>query len=406
MSGTRIALYFAVTCAVAALLYTGLRFAGRIIGAPAPDLRFASFVKAEPAAPIIGEEATFSVMIENSGGGPAPRGIQVVAFASDPREGAAEIVTRGQLEEELAPGARGLVTMPYASPGEPQEVQLFFVIDPDLNLGESSRENNFLPATFAVRRPPTPRPDLLVEEIRFEPAIVRAEQDVSAVAVVRNVGRANTGAPTTLDFYVNDPIGPQPRLPGTRRLRVPPLSPNETVELPVRMRFRNSQLVSIQTQVDTDGEIVESDETNNIHDRVILTVGTPNPEGRPDLVVDRIEMEPLTPEVGQRGRLHVGLKNRGGADTDAVFAVAVRYQAPDGSPVGAPPTDEDAPYRSVDLRFLAAGQSFELPPIPIAFTHAGIWKVAVEIDPYKEVDEGEQEANNRAEIDVRVAMRR
>jgi len=407
MSPRRGLLLLGVTLVLAGGLYLGLRWAGLRANAPLPDLQFSAFVQAEPWFPVTGESATLTALVENEGEGAFEGSFRVAGYARDPRKGdGGEPVATGYFEGRIESGERANVTFPFEAPAQPAQLELYFAIDPDGELRELSRENNVVMSPIRVVSPPETYPDLAVEEIRFEPPAPRQNQDLVIVAVVENRGEAATPGAPVVDLYVNDPIGPKPRLPGSYRLRAPVLGAGESAEVSARVRFEEPQLVGVYAQVNTDLDISESNRTNNISGPAIVAVGSAEQHGAPDLVVDAAELEPPTPVVGSTSHLRVRIANRGGADTTSPFSVNVTFDPKGGRGPGFPSRDENEPSWSRDLRFLAAGQSFELPPVPIPFTRIGTWIIEVEVDPYDEVPEADGEGNNVHRSEVRVGAPR
>jgi len=407
MSSTRALVGLAVTLALGVGIYLALRGVGERLTAPLPDLKFVTFVKARPMFPVIGQEAELEARIGNQGEGEFQGELQVVAYSADPREGGnPEPLTSGRFEGRIAAGETTIVTLPFKAVPTLGPLTLYFAIDPEGDHREADRENNVVMSNIHVVQPPEPIADLEFSEIRFDPPTPVAGQDFAIVAVIANRGDAATGSPVVVDLYVNDPIGPQPRLPGTHRLTAPPLGPGETAEVLARTRFDQAQMIGVFAQVNTDGAIPESDLTNNVDGPAIVAVGTAQQSGKPDLVVESIQLDPPTPVAGSSGVLRIRVANRGAADTPSEFSVNVEYGLRGGLGPGFPPDDPDEPDWFRDLRFLAAGQSYDLPPIGVGFPRDGEWTVRAEIDPYQEVDEGDQEGNNVEEMAARVSEKR
>ena len=408
MSTSRMLIMSALTVLLAAGLYLGLRSMGGWITGPRPDLTFASFAAPIAGAPDPGAQFEIEILVRNLGPGVLDRTVKVVAFRGDPREGGdPERATTGQVDVPLEPGEHTRVTLPLTAPDEPGPIDLYFAIDPDRDVAETDLENNVLLSSIYVAQPRRPMVDLAVEEIRFDPPAPRSNQDVLITVVVANRGDAPTLSMVSVDLYINDPLGPLEGLPGTRRLTAPPLAVGESVELSARWRFDGAQLVATYARVDTDQEIDESSEVNNLLGPEIVAVGTAEQEGFPDLVVDAVELlDPEDMTIGTQGRIRVRVANVGGADTTSAFSVNVVYEPVGGVPIGFPPREDGQPSWSRDLRFLAAGQSFVLPLIQVPFIQTGEWTLAVDVDPYNEVAEGPGEENNQREMRWTVSARR
>jgi len=404
MTGMRLAIGGAIaTCLVAGGLYLGLREAGRKAGAPRPDLRFASFVSADPMFPEPGAAASLLFVLANDGMGDVPGGIDVVAYASDPRTGdPGAPVFSGRIDESIPAGETRTTSLPWQAPDRPGEFQWYFVLDPKERLSEETRDNNVVLSALTIAAARPPQPDLALEELRYEPAAPSAGRDFTVVATVVNRGSAATGQPVTLDFYVNDPIGPQPRLPGQHRVRVPPLEPNARHEAQVRLLFDKPRLVGVHAQVDTDEEAQDLDRSNNVTGPAIVAVGSAEQSGHADLVIESIELDPPSPTLGSQAVLRVRVANRGTADTPNQFSVDVSF-GPETTLPGFANTGEPEQH-SLDLRFLAAGDSFALPGIPVSFNVGGTWSFRAVADPYHEIDEGVEggENNNEASLEARV----
>jgi hypothetical protein len=258
-----------------------------------------------------------------------------------------------------------------------------------------------------VGLPPQPTPDLIVTGIRFDPPAPRSNQDILVVVAVKNEGDAPTPSAALVDLYINDPLGPMEGLPGSRRLTVPPLEPDETVELSARVRFDKAQLVGVYARVDTDERIHERSDANNLLGPSIVAVGTADQRGDPDLVVESIEfIDHGEHRFGNKALVRVRVANRGNADTSSSFTVNLSYRPDAGWGPGYPTAYDEEPMWSRDLRFLAVGQSYALPLIEIPFVRPGGWTAVAVVDPYDEVIEGGQEDNNLKEIRWTVSSQR
>lgn len=406
MTGVRLALWSGLaTCVVAGALYLGLREAGRTVGAPRPDLRFASFVAADPMFPAPGVAANLLFVVANEGQGDFAGGVDVVAYTADPRTGdPGEPVFSGRIEDPIRAGETRTTSIPWQVPDRVGELRWYFALDPAERLEEGTRDNNVVLSALTVAAARAPQPDLALAALRYEPAAPSAGRDFTVVATVENRGEAATEQPVVLDFYVNDPIGPQPRLPGQHRVRVPPLAPGARYESPVRLLFDKPRLVGVHAQVDTDEEIPDLDRSNNVMGPAIVAVGSAVQSGHADVVIASITLDPPSPTLGSQGVLRVRVENRGTADTANPFSVDVTF-GPETKLPGFANTAEPEQH-SLDLRFLAAGDSFDLPSIPVAFNIGGAWSFRAVADPYHELDEGvDGEKNNEASLEARVIPR-
>lgn len=404
MTGFRLAIWGGIaTCLMAGLLYFGLREAGRKAGAPRPDLRFASFVSADPMFPEPGATASLLFVLANEGTGDSPGGIDIVAYGSDPRTGdPGEPVFSGRIDEGILAGETRTASLPWQAPDRPGELRWYFVLDPEERLSEETRDNNVVLSVLTIAEARSPQADLALDELRYDPAAPSAGRDFSVVAAVVNRGEAATTQPVTLDFYVNDPIGPQPRLPGQHRVRVPPLESGARHEARVRLLFDKPRLVGVHAQVDTDEEVQDLDRSNNVAGPAIVAVGSAEQSGHADLVIESIELDPSSPTLGSQALLRVRVANRGTADTANPFSVDIDF-GPETKLPGFANTGEPE-HHSLDLRFLAAGDSFSLPGIPVSFNVGGVWSFRAVADPYHEIDEGADggEDNNEASLEARV----
>ena len=410
MSTSRALMLSALTLVAAAAIFFGVRSLGRWAAGPQPDLSFASFAAPASRVPYPGEESALEILVENLGPGVLKERVDVAAFASDPRKGGKpERVAAGRLDPPLEPAESKRVALSFTAPDEPGALDLYFAIDPDRAIAEASRENNVLLSRVHVGLPPRPTPDLVVSGIRFDPPAPRSNQDILVVAAVGNEGDAPTASTTLVDLYINDPLGPMDGLPGTRRLTVPPLQPGQSVELPARVRFDDAQLVGVYARVDTDEQILERSDANNLFGPEIVAVGTAEQRGDPDLVVESIEfLDAGEHSLGEKALVRVRVANRGQADTTSSFSVNVSYRPNAGWGPGYPKEYDEEPMWSRDLRFLAVGQSYALPLIEIPFVRPGGWIAVAQVDPYDEVSEGDREGegNNQQEIRWTVSSER
>jgi hypothetical protein len=400
MSTLRILLLSMLTLGLAAALFFGIRFIGHKAVGPRPDLTFASFAAPAAGAANPGEPSEIEILLKNVGLGALEDAVEIVAFAGDPRGGETpQRVAVGRVAPPIGPGESRRATLSFSTPDEPGAFDYYFAIDPDEEIAEISRENNVLLSRIHVSLPAQPIPDLVVSDIRFDPPAPRSNQDILVVAAVRNEGDASTAAASLVDLYINDPLGPMGGLPGSRRLTLPPLAAGESTEVSARVRFDEAQLVGVYARVDTEEQIDERSDANNLFGPAIVAVGTAEQRGDPDLLVESIEfVDGKQHRLGDKALMRVRVANRGKADTTSSFTVNVSYRPSDGWGPSYPREYDEEPMWSRDLRFLAVDQSYVLPLIEVPFVRSGEWTAVAVVDPYDEVSEGVQEKNNLKEI--------
>ena len=209
MNVSRVLMLSALTMGLGAALFFGVRSIGQRATEPQPDLTFASFASPASRVPYPGEVSELEILVKNLGPGILEDAVDIVAFAADPRgAGKPARIAAGRFVPPLASGELRRAVLSFTAPDYPGPLDLYFAIDPDGDIAETSRENNVLLSRIHVGLPPQPTPDLVVSSIRFDPPAPRSNQDILVVAEVSNQGDASTVTTALLDLYINDPLGP------------------------------------------------------------------------------------------------------------------------------------------------------------------------------------------------------
>ncbi|MFC5531408.1 CARDB domain-containing protein [Cohnella yongneupensis] len=174
-------------------------------GAGTPDL-IVTDVSWSPAAPLTGNEVTFSAVIKNQGTAASPAGtVHGVLFSINGTtvnwsDNYTSSIAAGSSVTVTATGGPNAKATWTAAAGT-QTVRAF--VDDINRVTESNENNNTLDESIIVNVPS--KPDLVVTDIAWLPAAPAAGNAVTFSAVVKNQGTAATAAGTAcnVSFYVN-----------------------------------------------------------------------------------------------------------------------------------------------------------------------------------------------------------
>ncbi len=222
-------------------LTTGVEGATDSGPAPLPDLIVES-VTWEPQNPSVGDPVTFRVTVRNQGMADAVGPFPAVYAVSG------ETTQRGTATiDGIAQGGRQVLDFNWEA--EAGEHTVSIVVDPDGTVDESDESNNEAVVAFDE----TLLADLLVESINWEPESPSIGDSVRLLVVIANEGAGDAG-PSSVQFFVDGG-----------------LEASETVSGIGAGKQRTKEFVwiaqsgphSIRIVVDPDGQLTESDESNN-----------------------------------------------------------------------------------------------------------------------------------------------
>ncbi len=141
-------------------------------------------------------------------------------------------------------------------------------------------------------------PDLVIESISWEPANPEPGDTVTITAIVRNQG---TGQSEEADLAYNiDGIGIGKR-------EIPELDPGSSSQISETWTPNTEGTVNLLVWADTENDVYESDEWNNVKTESIEV----KKQTYPDLLVEAISCEPTEPEPGETATITITVKNQG-----------------------------------------------------------------------------------------------
>jgi hypothetical protein len=248
------------------------------IAAEQVDLTILSIVPST-TNPQINQTVTVTVTVKNQGTG----NIGGTFFIDFYKDAGATGPTVGELSDifceinSLAAGATKTCTfkIAYASIGN---YRIWAQVDSDVYIPESDETNNISgPVTIQVKTG-TLISDLFVQSITTNPVSPQPNQSVDVTVAVRNQGTGHTANPFAIDFYSSRATAPSTGLAGDFRCYIyEGLEPGATatcINYDVAIKYPSAGSYNMWAQVDTDLDVTESNETNNILGQPI-TVCTP-----------------------------------------------------------------------------------------------------------------------------------
>ena len=200
----------------------------------------------EPLEPAAGDQVNFVVTILNRGAGHAERS------DVDYHLGGSSRSFGGDRVSEIPPGESTTERFTWTAEAGNHRIRVY--ADSDDDVVEIAESNNEASVTVSVTAP-IQLPDLVIENITWEPSSPEAGEEVTVTVTIAN--RGNGEAPRSdLAYYLDGSLQPF----GTDR--VSSLSPGETTT--ERFDWTFEELFHIfRAEVDPDGEIEETAEYNN-----------------------------------------------------------------------------------------------------------------------------------------------
>jgi len=248
--------------------------------------------------------------------------------------------------------------------------------------------------SFQVSSAPA-TPDLITQSPAASPASIQAGQTTTASVTVKNQGGATAGA-SNLKYYLSTDI-----TYGTGDVL---LATDAVASLTAGATSAVSEVVTIPSSTaagnyyilfyaDADGQVTESDETNNVGN---ISITVTSSTGSPDLIVQSPAANPVTVNAGATTTASCTVKNQG---TASAGASNLKYYLSTDNVYGTGDT-----YLATDaVASLAAGATAsvsELLTIP-STTAAGTWYIIMYADADLQVAES-IETNNTGYVSITV----
>ena len=243
----------------------------------------------EPPSPSVGDDVTFSVVVQNQGTLDAAE--STVELSGLPT-GDAEFV--GEVQLIVIPaGARTATSFPWRV--QPGDFTLTARADIHQTVIESDEDNNHLDVPYSA----TALADLVATDINWNPVSPAIGEAVDIAVHIENRGDG-TSLPTNVRLYVDEAqYGEDVALPGLSSMDSRSVSFTWTAE-PGRHAFRS--------HVDHGELVVETDETNNGSETFVY-----DDTRVADLRVRSVQWQPENPSVGDTVAFMVTIENRGDA---------------------------------------------------------------------------------------------
>jgi subtilase family serine protease len=218
-----------------------------------PDLAIAN-VSWSPADIVPGQEITFSIVVENTGGVDAGAS-RIVFYTDDTISGYNDI-------EPIKAGEKFNCTFTWAASEGKHTIKI--AVDSKGQITEIDENNN----TVTISIPP---PDLTVQDITFSPPNYVTGDTVTVKARIVNL-KGNKTPGSTAIIYIDDF--------GTDTLEVPALAAGEGYDFSFAWTA-DADAHTFRICADTGNTVMETDETNNTAEAISATT-------IPDLAVDSI----------------------------------------------------------------------------------------------------------------------
>ena len=240
----------------------------------------------EPERPSVGDIVTFGVLIENRSEASAQ------AFHVSFRdESGLSSPAEKTVSSRLAAGQTVKVYFEWAADADPH--QFVAVADSREEVIESNEENN----EHTVEYGATALADLIVADIAWEPNRPDIDDEVTVTVTLKNAGDGDALA-SEVRLFIDDNEHGEPSA-------LSKLSANDSATVSFTW-IAEVSMHTFSADVDHDGQVVESDETNNAsepfaYDHTMLA----------DLTVVDIAWEPDRPVMGEEVTVTVTLENAG-----------------------------------------------------------------------------------------------
>jgi PGF-pre-PGF domain-containing protein len=141
-------------------------------------------------------------------------------------------------------------------------------------------------------------PDLIIEDVSFNPENPEPGQTVTITATVKNQG-VGASRVTNLVYYNNgDNIGEK---------EVPSIQSGENRQITLQWDSEIEGTVEVSAKVDEENSVVETEENNNERTEMLTFKKT----DLPDLVIEGVSFNPENPESGQEVTITATVKNQG-----------------------------------------------------------------------------------------------
>ena len=343
---------------------------------------------ATPSMPVVGQKVTITAVVRNRGGAAATANNFEIDLYKN-RKTKPHVSHVGDVTcfvTSLAGGATATCsgTVTY------DKVRTYRVraqVD-TLNAVIESNEKNNLKGPVRVR---AKLPDLVISKLAASPVIhVGVGQTVALSATVRNSGRVSAGA-FEIDLYKNRGGRPGASELGDVTCNVPGLAARATTTCSGSVSYGMGGIYRVMAQVDTQREVMETRESNNVKGPVKVRVELP------DLSIFNLaKVSTGRPAVGRRVTLKVTVKNLGWANAGA-FKIDL-YKNLNTKPGVAQAGDATCNIPGLAARTTTTCSG------TVIYDEPGFYWARAQVDTYNAVTES-KENNNSVRISQRLEVR-
>jgi uncharacterized repeat protein (TIGR01451 family) len=245
-----------------------------IIPAASPDLIIQS-ITSSPQTPVINQQVTYTIRVKNQGNGNASEPFYVDLFIDDlPINNCNDGGIKHWAVGSLAAGATTDLTYTYSGYSTAGNHSVYAFADTNCYIAESNEGNNIL-GPIVINVSQGPMPDLIVESITYSPASPVPNQPITYTVKIKNQGDAAATTPFYVDLYADEVPITDCSDTGTVWWQVQSLGAGSTKELTDTIQgFSTSGPHNLYAFADTNCNVVESLENNNILGPQVLTVET------------------------------------------------------------------------------------------------------------------------------------
>lgn len=233
----------------------------------------------------------------------------------------------------------------------------------------------FMPKVGGVTK--AAKPDLVVSKINFSPGKPLVNDEITLWVFVKNIGQGPaeaSGVRVKIGGESNPPVIP-----------VPPLGPGKEFRYTVKQTFSHPINIIVTATADANNALAESNEGNNIKQKVIKV----RPAPKPDLTISKINFSNASPKQHEQIRVWIFVKNIGPGKSPAYRCKVSMTDSLNSSPIWSdklvPALDPGKEWRW-DAYFIS--------------NSAGTYTITAVVDRFHNVDETNENNNSMDKVIV------
>ena len=324
------------------------------------DLVIDSFTVSSTYYTAIGQDVTLTAMVRNAGNSPA-NAFEVDLYknlSSSPGVNPGDITCN---IATLDPGNTATCsgTVSYDATGY---YNTWAQVDTQNSVSETNESNNVAgPTRVAVRET-----DLRITSLTVSSSTVTIGEPVTITATVFNSGVVDAPA-FSVDLYKNLTTTPILGQVGDYTCNLPSLASGATTTCSTTVTYSSTGKYDVRAQADTQNNVPETNEGNNLKGPVYVTVA------QPDLVVSSLRTAPTSASVGDAVSLIAYVKNVGGYTAGNSFTVDL-YKDSATAPAPGQPGDVTCTIASLDAGSTATCSG------DVTYDAPGTYQVWVQVD--------------------------